>query len=124
MTTWTADGPPLAGGTVGGDGAGEAVSVRYTCEKPGSLTDVYWYVVDLRERNEADENDEYPWDVEEMTQFMVCTDPNDPGSTEVWSDYTYDNLSAVSYKTEADAIAERDRQVDTTAEYHWDGDPR
>ena len=123
--TWHADGPPQPDGTVGGDGAGESVSVRYrAAEKPGSLITAYWYTVDLRMRSD-DQDDEYPWDVEEMVEYLVCDDPDEPGSTEIWSDYKYDNPLGLSFKTEAEAIVARDAAArrDQAENYLWDGEP-
>lgn len=81
LPEWT---PARRGITTGGDRSdlqcGESLTVRFTCPaKPGSLIDVTFYPV------------EYPdgtglYRIERMTEWIICTDPADPGGTEVWSD--------------------------------------
>ena len=125
MTTWIAS-TPETGGTVGGDGAGEATSVRYTRpDVPGAMITVSYYTVDRVERGGQDEADDSPrWDVESQTEFLICTDPEDPGMSEVWSDYVYDSDHyAVSFPTEAEAEEKRDAALrrESPDFYSWDG---
>jgi hypothetical protein len=67
-------------------------------------------VVDLRAGNGEDDHG-YPFDVENQIESLICTDPDEPGSTETWSDYEYETPSAVSYATEAEALKVRDNYV-------------
>ncbi len=85
MSGWVrADPPVFAGGNVGGDAqVGEAYSARWT----RSLPDGTWGVVD-RVFYVADTGDG-PY-MECQTEYLICTDPADPGSSEVWADARYD----------------------------------
>jgi hypothetical protein len=117
-------------GTVGGDGAHEAVSVRYSRtsrDEPAVIT-AYWYVVDERERQSEDQladtlYETRPFHVEEMTVYTVCTDTDDPGGTETWSEIEYGEGSVYAYETVEQAEAERDRMAswDEAGYYLWDG---
>lgn len=125
MVTWVPS-PVEKGGVVGGDGAGEAVSIQYTSpEVPGALITAYYYTVDRVLRGWQEEDDESPrWDVESMTELMICTDPADPGMTEEWSDYTYDtDHYPISFATEAEAEEKRDAAIrrESAEFYAWDG---
>jgi hypothetical protein len=128
---WVKDGP-TPDGTMGGDGAYEALSVRYTRpDKPGSLITAYYYVVDERERRPEDEiegtlYEDRPFTVEDVTMFATCTDPDDPGGTETWSEYQYGEGSTMAYGTLAEAERERDRMIahyESPDNYMWEGGP-
>ncbi len=91
-------------GVVGGDGAGEAHSRRWQRQRPDGHWDVvtvYAYAYDLSERN-SDWEDSPLWAPEWMICTTVCTDPQDPGSTEVNSDSEYRSWTA-TYLSESDA---------------------
>jgi hypothetical protein len=120
--TWT-KGEIGPGGTVGGDGAYEAVSVRYTSAETPNFIESYWYVVDMTERANVDaeaEGDAYPYDVENMVEFAVVDEAGDP----VTGDYTYDSPSAVSFTTVEKAESYRDRMIRAERAEHfaWDGE--
>jgi hypothetical protein len=88
---WRPDGRGVQpGGHVGGDiQTGESYSVRYCRpDMPGSLITRTAYPV---------EYDECPGEhvVQIQTEWLVCTDPSDPGGTEIWSDYAYDDDSEI-----------------------------
>jgi hypothetical protein len=100
MTTltsaWTPSGVGEAGDTGGDYQDGEAWSVRFTrADLPGSLITVSVYAEINRRDGDAGRwrpaDREYPTSVTVQTEFLTCTDPADPGSTETWSDYTYDD---------------------------------
>lgn len=60
----------------------EAYSARWTCPLVDGLTAVvtrYYYVA----------AEVGPLRVEEQTEYLVCTDPSEPGGTERASDYGY-----------------------------------
>lgn len=127
MSDWTADGPPQEDGVVGGDGAGTAYSVRYTrADKPGSLITSYWYAVSEAERYNDDPGPDARtgFDVENQVEFVVCTDPADPGSTEVWSDHSYRTPLESVFDTEDEAVAYAKRQAadEDPYGYFWDGE--
>lgn len=128
MSDWTCiDIEPQPDGFVGGDGACESVSIRFQHATEPAIVTVYLYVIDLTERGYSEDDlDGQPFDVEEMVEFMVLEDREDPG-TEVWSDYAYDRPSQVFFETEADAEDYRDRiaatWLDMGASHYigWDG---
>jgi hypothetical protein len=72
----------LPGGDVGGDRqASESFSVRFHHrDHPGVLV-TYSYYAAVDEENPAITT------VERETEYLVCTDPDDPGGSEVWSAY-------------------------------------
>jgi hypothetical protein len=106
VTTLWLDEGVFTGGTVGGDGAGEAVTRRFTRRRADgtfAVVDSYYYPVNIGERFGEDREDADQFDVENLTTFTICTDLDDPGMTEVWSDSVYLFPSAFSYATEAEA---------------------
>lgn len=123
--SWQPDGQGVvADGIVGGDGAGEAVSVRYLNRHvPNARITAYFHVVDQRDRHSTLMQEPDPFFVEEMVEYFVAAGPvTEEDPHEVWSDYTYDD-HAQSFATEAEAEAFRDRVVaaDKAEDYIWDG---
>lgn len=122
--SWEADGKGIVpDGIVGGDGAGEAVSVRYfNRHRPFAQITAYFHVVDQRERG-GEEDMPFPFFVEEMVEYYIADRPvTDSDQDERWSDYEYTDFSNV-YATVAEAEAERDRlaEADCGEDYRWDG---
>lgn len=76
---WRSSGGIQPGGDVGGDyQVSDAHSVRFIRpDLPGSLITDSWYV-------EKDEKSRAYW-VRCQVEFMLCRDPADPGSTELWA---------------------------------------
>jgi hypothetical protein len=74
----------VPGGDVGGDSqVSESFSVRFHHrDRPGALVTYCYYAA-------ADPDDSAAITVERDAEFMVCTDPADPGGTEVWSAYRW-----------------------------------
>jgi hypothetical protein len=107
MTTWTIQEPAVsAGGDVGGDyQAGEAWSVRLTSpDVHGALITVYVFAEALRVNRGHGEVASGEYGVMVMTEYLTCTDMDDPGGTETWSDYKYDNTAdPLAYPIGADA---------------------
>lgn len=127
---WVADGPVMAdSGVVGGDGAGQSFSVRYTrADKPGASITSYWYPVDVAERYGDDPDDEKArtgWDVENQLEYTICTVVDDPGGSEVWSQNIYRNPFEMVFETEAEAIAaaKREAENEQAEHYDWNGQP-
>lgn len=66
-----------------------------------------------------------------QTEFMICRDINDPGSTEEWCDYQYEELDAAPFTgTEEEIVAKanaaalkRVRMFNGERDIHWDGKP-
>ncbi len=116
----------LPGGDVGGDAQlDESFSVRFHHrDQPGALvTYCYYATLDLDDLTSI-----Y---VEQQTELLVCTDPADPGNTEVWSDYSYaavqhglDSVEAAT--TAARHAAESHLVCDEvwSGRPHWGGRPR
>lgn len=122
---WRPDGEgAVPDGIVGGDGAGEALSVRYLNRHlPHAQITAYFHVVDLRDRNSDREDEPFPFFVEEMVEYYVADRPvTDEDVNEKWSDYDYHGFSGC-YATEAEAEVERDRlaAADRAEDYYWDG---
>lgn len=122
---WKPDGEGVVpDGIVGGDGAGEAVSVRYLNRHlPNARITAYFHVVDQRERHESLADEVLPFFVEEMVEYYVADRAVlDEDENEKWSDYEYHDY-ATTFATEAEAEVERDRlaAADTAEDYRWDG---
>jgi hypothetical protein len=113
------DGGVLPDGDVGGDAQlDEAFSVRFHHrELPGALvTYRYYAAVDL--------DDLTTIYVERQTEHMVCTDPVDPGSTEVWSDYRCEPLRRGFGSVEAATVAaRRAAEAHLVCDEDWSGRP-
>lgn len=127
---WESDGEGIQpDGIMGGDGAGESVSVRYLNRHlPNAQITTYYYVVDMRDRDLL--HDAYPGSpasfvVEEMVDFFIASGPiSDVNAPEAWSDSEYHSHDR-EFTTEAAAEAFRDRlaKVDRAATYTWNGNP-
>jgi hypothetical protein len=76
------DGGVLPGGDVGGDTqVSESFGVRFHHrDHPGVMVAYCYYAA-------VDPDDPTAITVERQTEFLVCTDPDDPGGSEVWSGY-------------------------------------
>jgi hypothetical protein len=119
---WQPDGSGVQpGGHVGGDiQRGGSFAIRYVrADLPGSMITRTAYPV---------EYDHLPGEfaVQVQTGWLVCTDPSDPGGTEVWSDYAYDD----GYETYGSAAAARAAASRVATEllrdagsHDWDGQP-
>lgn len=140
---WTAqDIQPMEDGTFGGDGASWAYSARWVKKNEDgtySVISTYWYPVDLRERlpqssldwyDETWGSDTLLWDVENMTEYIVCTDPEDVGGTEIWSDAEYDDeiLDVPKFTENRARTVCYDKCMDEIRNfdhyYNWGGQPR
>jgi hypothetical protein len=106
VTGWTRVEPAAAeAGDCGGDAqTGEAWSARWIRQLP----DGSWGVVD-RTFYPADVGDG-PY-VERQTSYVICTNPDDPGSSEVWSDAVHDVVAG----------GESDREEIVSLAVHADG---
>jgi hypothetical protein len=110
------------GGWVGGDiQRGDSYSVRYVRpDMPGSLITRTAYAV---------EYDNLPGEfvIQIQTEWLVCTDPSDPGGTEIWSDYAYDDEGCPIYDSAAkaeDAARQAAAELLGDAGSHdWNGQP-
>jgi hypothetical protein len=120
--TWVRDqtgGGVGPGGDVGGDAQlDESFSVRFHHrERPGALVTYRYYAA-------LDLDDLVTVYVERQTELLVCTDPEDPGSTEVWSDYRYEALQRGFGTVEAaTAAAKRTAERHLTCDEAWSGLP-
>lgn len=126
------DTEPVTGGASCGDGQyGDDVTVRFLPvegEEPddglhGVITET-WYV-ENQHWQDADAAPEYV--VMCRDEYLVCTDPEDPGMTEVRSDYLYGSLSYLKSHEDPDeamasCLREAQRSIrEHAATYGWDG---
>lgn len=119
---WVRDqhgGSVLPGGDVGGDRqASESFSVRFHHrDYPGVLVTYSYYAA-------VDEENPAAITVERETEFMVCTDPADPGGSEVWSAYRHTALPGgfASVQAATDAALQA-AQAHLVCEEPWAGRP-
>ncbi|SRR6266496_3703138 len=120
---WQPDGRGVQpGGHAGGDiQAGDSYSVRYVRpDLPGSLITRTAYPV---------EYDHLPGEfvIQIQTEWLVCTDPRDPGGTEIWSDYAYDDEGCPIYGSAAEAERAARRAASAmlgeAGIHDWNGQP-
>ncbi len=109
----------LPGGDVGGDAQlDESFSVRFWHrDRPGALVrHCYYAALDL--------DDLATLYVERQTELLACTDPDDPGGTEVWSDYRYETVRRGFASVEAaTAAAKHAAEVHLVCDEPWSGRP-
>jgi hypothetical protein len=83
------------GGDCGGDHQiGKAPSKRFVRDDlPGSIVTVTIYPIGHSEGDTCVPRNCTPdqIDLEEQIEWLICTDPDDPGGTETWSDYRYES---------------------------------
>jgi hypothetical protein len=118
---WQPDGRGvLPGGDCGGDiQRGESFSVRYVRpDMPGSLITRTAYAV---------ENCPGEFTVQILTEWLVCTDPADPGGTEIWSDsernYEGTPIYNRAWKAEDAASQAALGMLREAGSHDWDGQP-
>ena len=115
---WVRDprgGGVLPGGDVGGDTqVDESFSVRFHHrDRPGALVTYCFYAV-------ADPDQPAAVSVERQTEYLVCTDPTDPGGTEIWSDYCFATLQPDFATVQAATDAAHQHLL---CEESWSGQP-
>jgi len=120
--TWVRDqrgGGVLPGGDVGGDAQlDESFSVRFHHRhRPGAMVTYRYYAA-------LDLDDLATVYLERQTEYMLCTDPADPGSTEAWSDTRYETVQHGFASVEAaSAAAKRAAEAHLACEEDWPGRP-
>lgn len=122
---WTPDEHGVQpGGDCGGDyQVTESYSRRFVRPGvPGAMITVSFYGVAC---HDADGVPTGEYAVEEQTEMLVCTDPADPGGTEVWSDYAYRDVNVLAIADEAEAERKARRFAEGADMYGcgWDGRP-
>jgi|SRR5688572_14690364 len=105
-------------GTHSDEQAGNAASARFVNpELPGCLVTVYAYG-EMAEPGEIG--------LLSLTEFMICRDVDEPGSTEEWSTYQYGELDhrPLTSVQDAETVALAwVRAFDANRDIHWDGKP-
>ncbi len=95
---------------MGDDAVGRSWDQRYFKQLPDGtwaiITDVY-YVEQTKTYNQPEVEPAFV--VTNRTEYVVCTDVTDLGSTELYTDYEYEDGSAFFYSTLASAEAEAER---------------
>jgi hypothetical protein len=119
---WVRDqqgGGVLPGGDVGGDAQlGESFSVRFWHrDHPGAMVGYRYYAA-------LDLDDLTSVYVERQTEYLVCTDPTDPGGSEVWSDCRYEAVERDLGTVEAATAAARQAaEAHLVCDEDWRGRP-
>jgi hypothetical protein len=118
---WVRDqtgGGVLPGGDVGGDAQlAESFSVRFHRALPGAMVTYHYYAA-------VDLDDLTTICVEQRTELLVCTDPTDPGGTEVWSQAHYAILHRGLGSVEtATTAAHRAAECHLVCAEPWSGRP-
>lgn len=116
---WADDGNP------GGDEqVGKAASIRFVNpDLPGRMVTIYAYP----HAPEGDDgHDLENLGVDTATEYMICRDLEDPGSTEEWSTYQYGTLDTAPLRADvsvAESVAYLWTSVRKGDEIGWDGEP-
>jgi hypothetical protein len=119
---WVRDqqaGGVLPGGDVGGDAQLDgSFSVRFHHrDRPGALVTYRYYAA-------LDLDDLTTVYVERQTEYLICTDPADPGGSEVWSDYRCATVQRDLGSVEAaTAAARRAAEAHLACDEDWSGLP-
>lgn len=135
--TWKIDSMGLMAdyGQPGGDvQVGNAYSIRLeNRELDQKSEEGHVHLVTVYVYPEGSEQPEMPGEVDPttlslvmQTGFLVCTDRDDPGGTEVWSDYQYDTLDTRALRSVVDAecVAQDVLRTFNPERYIcWDGGP-
>jgi hypothetical protein len=119
---------PQDEGDIGGDiQMGAAWSRRFALRRPDGqwamITDSFYAA--CRDGVNGPVTDESELYVQNQIEWLVCTDLRDPGSTETWSDYEYEDEERVYRMDELKRVDERARiraarkDVDS---YSWNGE--
>ena len=115
-----ADTRVLGGGDIDERQVGESYAVRFVRDdKPGALITVAFCGI---------ESAPGKFVVHRQIEWLVCEDPADPGSTEIWSDLVSDEpmdlvfATAVEAEVDAHGTAE-DALCFADAYGRWDGEP-
>jgi hypothetical protein len=110
---WTRAHPDVGvTGDCGGDvQASEAYNMRWTQPLPDGNTAVitrsFYAAVEY-----DDEDRTGPRHLTQQTEYLVCTDPTDPGGTEVWSDYRDERLGPLP---QSERICDREARAAAAA---------
>jgi hypothetical protein len=109
----------VPGGQHGGDrGVSDAVSSRWI--KP--IDDKLWAVVTCAfyVASETDDLDDGPFVIECESEYLVCTDPFQPGDTEEWADSRYTLIGGIAGPDGADgALVEAVEQAEAPHDEEW-----
>lgn len=120
--SWDDDGTGVRpGGDVGGDvQAGESYSVRYRRpDRPYAMITRTAYPAEAAEQQGM-------FFVQVQTEWLVCSDPLDPGGTEVWSESTTDDEPRTYTSAKEAGLAAREiatSLLSDGASHDWDGLP-
>jgi hypothetical protein len=98
--TWIDEGVFEGGVSFGDDQVSDDVSRRYVRQ----LADGTWQVVTSAYAVIGKEDGESgPYRVDNRVEYVLCRDKDDPGSTEIWSEYQDGEGSHLNYETVEEA---------------------
>ena len=119
---WAADGTGVQpGGDAGSDvQAGESYSVRYRrADRPGAMITRTAYPARVPGRPRE-------FFVQVETEWLVSIDPQDPGGTEIWSEYAFDDEPEIylnAAEAEEAAVRVATGLLADSCSQNWDGRP-
>jgi hypothetical protein len=94
---WRPDGTGVSGGgDVGGDiQAADSYDIRFIHpDLPRAVITVWVYPVVADEKQFDHDPPDGPFTIQIQTEYTICDDVRDPGSTEEWADARYEDLPA------------------------------
>ena len=108
---WRDEGTFEGGSSMGDGQVSEDITRRWTRQRPDGTWDVYEQTLAVMDNREArnHEDSDSPYVVDERWEYIHCTDPEDPGSTELGTEIEYGEGSYLSYGNEDEALAEARR---------------
>lgn len=107
--TWKSDGVFEGGSSFGGNQISDDVAHFYVAQNDDGTHVVVSHAFAVVSADESEEEEAKRYAVDEMTVITTCTDPENPGSTELNGEIEYGEGSYLSYETEAEALAEARR---------------
>lgn len=121
---WVEKGTILNAGDVSPDyQVGEAFNRRfYHPDKPGRLMTVSFYGVRVPN---SDLPEGFEYGIEKHTEYMICRDIEDPGSTEEWSEPAYDPIdgyTSLDTVEEAETEARKELEKLDAGDLVWNGE--
>lgn len=126
--TWVVD--AKSSGACGDDAVGNYYQSHYWKKGRVDDEDVFlvvecnYFVEQYDNDGDRAEDDPHRFGCEVQNGFIICRDKDDPGGTEIWSDYTYESADARFFETieDAEGVCSRRALEDERYGLFWDGE--
>jgi hypothetical protein len=129
VTKWKAT-DVFEGGSGSGIGGDDTVGGHWTVlylPEPAQTASPFARIEESYYIRHYDTNPEFPFAVESQTEYLVCTDLDDPGGTETWSTIGYDSEAAGFNDRTLENAEQRAKGIasaQTGQNFLWNGEPK